>query len=35
LSTFDGEPLGSQDCGTGCLRCVDVCPTGALYRRAE
>lgn len=35
LSTFDGEPLGVHDCGEGCLRCVDLCPTGALYRKAE
>ncbi len=37
LSTFDGEPLatsrGTQDCGADCLRCVDICPTGALFRK--
>jgi len=35
LTTFDGEPLGVQECGTDCLKCVDVCPTGALFRKAK
>ena len=30
VSTFDGEPLASQDCGD-CVRCAEVCPVGALY----
>lgn len=34
LTTFDGEPLGAHDCGSDCLRCVDICPTGALYRKS-
>jgi len=35
ITTFDDGPLDGQDCGADCLRCVDVCPTGALYRKAE
>ncbi len=34
LTTFDSEPLGAHDCPTDCMRCVDICPTGALYRKA-
>ncbi len=31
VGTFDGEPLADQKNCTGCLRCVEVCPVGALY----
>ena len=32
VSTFAGEPLGGSKCG-GCLKCVDICPVGALFRK--
>ncbi len=33
ISTFDGEPLAAQACDADCLACVDICPTGALFRK--
>ncbi len=30
VSTFDGRPLSEQNCDA-CLKCVEVCPVGALY----
>jgi len=33
VGTFDGSPLSEQDACDGCLRCVDVCPVGALYKK--
>lgn len=32
VSTFDGQPLSQQICGS-CTRCAEVCPVGALYKR--
>jgi formate dehydrogenase major subunit/NADH-quinone oxidoreductase subunit G len=32
ISTFDGEPLASQDCGA-CTRCAEVCPTHAIWKK--
>jgi len=32
VSTFAGEPLGESKCN-GCLKCVDICPVGALFRK--
>jgi bidirectional [NiFe] hydrogenase diaphorase subunit len=32
ISTFDGEPLASQDCGE-CTRCAEVCPTHAIWKK--
>ncbi len=32
ISTFDGQPLAEQICGS-CVRCAEVCPVGALYKR--
>jgi len=31
VSAFDGSPLAEQDDCTGCLKCAEFCPTGALY----
>jgi bidirectional [NiFe] hydrogenase diaphorase subunit len=31
ISTFDGQPLAEQQDCTGCLKCVEACPAGALY----
>jgi len=30
VSTFDGSPLAEHNC-SGCLKCVEACPVGALY----
>ena len=35
VSTFDGAPLAKQEDCTGCLRCVEFCPTGALYLNSD
>ncbi len=35
VGTFDGEPLTSQENCTGCLKCVEVCPVGALYFKGD
>ncbi len=35
LSTFNGKPLAEQDACDGCLKCVRVCPVGALYLKED
>jgi predicted molibdopterin-dependent oxidoreductase YjgC len=32
VQTFNGRPLAEQACGD-CMRCAEVCPTGALFAR--
>jgi formate dehydrogenase major subunit/NADH-quinone oxidoreductase subunit G len=34
VSTFDNTPLGESSCNS-CLKCVDVCPVGALQSKAS
>ena len=30
-----GEPWGASDTCTGCGKCVQVCPTGALFSKGK
>jgi len=33
VTTFQDEPIGSSECDN-CTRCIDICPTGALVKKA-
>ena len=33
VNTFQGRPLAEQEDCAGCLRCVQVCPVGALFHK--
>jgi len=35
VGTFGDTSLAEQDSCTGCLKCVEYCPTGALYVKGE
>lgn len=35
IGTFEDTSLAEQETCTGCLKCVEYCPTGALYVKSE